>query len=235
MSHERWPQCRKSPTLASETPSQKSTQKQTQIISKEKLGGRLDASGMDGSADESPAWEEVRSHEYQVGKLLKFLLSSFAFYEGTSISPGSDDASPRMQVILFFLIPHPWCSLRHDIDCWKVELFGSDDSSRHYASCPCRCHVKIAVRATFTLSSLPRQAPNTTPVDSRGPSSGAQHEIGVVNPPQSTAGQGTPPPQFNYTGVLLQLSHLIKPATRSNDTSLAVQPTSSSNSKPRSK
>ena len=59
------------------------------------------------SADESPAWEEVRSHDYQVGKLLKFVLASFAFYEGTSISPGSDDASPRMQVILFFLILHP--------------------------------------------------------------------------------------------------------------------------------
>ena len=71
--------------------------------SKEKLGGR----GMDGIADESLAWEEVRSHDYQVGKLLKFLLASFAFYEGTSISPGSDDASPRMQVILFFLILHP--------------------------------------------------------------------------------------------------------------------------------
>eukprot|EP00985_Skeletonema_marinoi_P027875 scaffold23502_cov117-Skeletonema_marinoi.AAC.3 len=35
------------------------------------------------------------------------------------------------------------------------------------------------------------QAGPNTPVDCRGPSSGAQ-QIGVVNPPQSTAGQGTP-------------------------------------------
>ena len=69
---------------------------------------------------------------------------------------------------------------------------------------------KSTVKAIFTLSSLPRQAPNTTPVGMRGPPCGAQHEIGVVTEPQSTAGsdsdqdeQVTPvsPPQLQVHGV----------------------------------
>ncbi len=69
--------------------------------------------------------------------------------------------------------------------------------------------VRSTVKAIVTLSSVPRQAPNTVSVGMRGPSYGAQHEIGVSTEPQSTAGcvsnhfeQETPvsPPQLQVHG-----------------------------------
>jgi len=97
---------------------------------------------------------------------------------------------------------------------------------------------RSTVKAIFTLSSLPRQAPNTTPMGMRGPPCGAQHEIGVSTEPQSTAAsvsdqpaQATPvsPLQLQVHGGSASGSLTSKPAIPRKVTSLAVQPVFPSN------
>jgi len=96
--------------------------------------------------------------------------------------------------------------------------------------------IRLTVKATFTLSSLPRQAPNTVPMGCRGPLYGAQQEIcctPVARPLQLTAAsawlqevQGTavPPPQLQLHGGSAIESKTRKLATLSNFMSFAVHP-----------
>jgi len=134
----------------------------------------------DSSVDDE--FENTSAQWRFIGANVKFVRSPVVVKSGQS-SPSV--SSPVVATVTSPYVPSIMGTIAH-----SVPVFALPPSTLMYiaTSYLLLLTIRSTVKAIFTLSSVPRQAPNTTPVGMRGPPYGDQHEIGVVTVPQSTAG-----------------------------------------------
>ncbi len=166
--------------------------------------------------------ENVSAHRKVIGANVKFVRVPVVVKSG---HPSASVPSPVDATVTSPYVPSIMGTIAHSVPVIALPPSILMYIATSYLAVPT---IRSTVKAIFTLSSEPRQAPNTTPVGMRGPPYGAQHEIGVVTELQSTAGcvsdqleqvMPVPPPHLQLHGCSASESVTLKPVTLSNFTS----------------